>query len=247
MRLEVKNISKSFDEESVLRDLSLNVAAHETLSVLGKSGCGKTTLLKIIAGILEADHGTVLLNDASVHEVVPHKRNAVYLYQETLLFPHMNVFENIAFGLRVRKVDEEEIQSRTQEMIENLELAGKGDQMPHQLSGGQQQRVAFGRALVINPEVLLLDEPFGNLEVETRETMQKLFKRIAKKYKITSLFVTHDLKEAILMGDRISLMKKGKLTVYNTTEAFVQDAEAGVQEEIEFWNALKKPAANFNN
>lgn len=241
MRLEVQNITKSFDDESVLRDLSLNVSAHETLSILGKSGCGKTTLLKIIAGILEADSGMVLLNGDDVHKMVPHKRNAVYLYQETLLFPHMNVFENIAFGLRVRNVDDEEITARTEEMIANLELQKKGDQMPHQLSGGQQQRVAFGRALVINPEVLLLDEPFGNLDVETRESMQKLFKRIAQKYKITSLFVTHDLKEAILMGDRIALMKKGKLTVYKSTREFVQDAEAGVQDEIEFWNSLKKP------
>lgn len=247
MRLEVKDITKSFEQESVLRDLSLNVSAHQTLSILGKSGCGKTTLLKIIAGILEADSGTVLLNGDDVHQMVPHKRNAVYLYQETLLFPHMNVFDNIAFGLRVRKVSEEEIQQRTKEMIVNLELEGKTNQMPHELSGGQRQRVAFGRALVINPEVLLLDEPFGNLDVETRETMQKLFKRIAKKYKITSLFVTHDLKEAILMGDRIALMKKGKLTVYKSTEEFVQDAEAGVQEEIEFWNSLRKPAADYTD
>jgi len=244
MRLEVKDITKSFEQESVLRDLSLNVSAHETLSVLGKSGCGKTTLLKIIAGILEADSGTALLNGKDVHQMVPHKRSAVYLYQETLLFPHMNVFDNIAFGLRVRKVSEEEIQQRTKEMIVNLELEGKTNQMPHELSGGQRQRVAFGRALVINPEVLLLDEPFGNLDVETRESMQKLFKRIAKKYEITSLFVTHDLKEAILMGDRIALMKRGKLKVYNSTEEFVQDAEAGVQDEIEFWNSLKKPAAD---
>ena len=219
MRLEVTSITKSFEQESVLRDLSLNVSAHETLSILGKSGCGKTTLLKIIAGILEADSGTVLLNGDDVHQMVPHKRN----------------------------VDGDEINARTEEMITNLELQGKGNQMPHQLSGGQQQRVAFGRALVINPEVLLLDEAFGNLDVETRETMQKLFKRIAKKYKITSLFVTHDLKEAILMGDRIALMKKGKLTVYKSIEEFVQDAEAGVHEEIEFWNSLRKPAAEYTD
>jgi ABC-type sugar transport system ATPase subunit len=244
MRLQVKNITKSFDDESVLQDLSLEVSAHETLSVLGKSGCGKTTLLKIIAGILESDSGVVLLNGENVAQMIPHRRNAVYLYQETLLFPHMNVFDNIAFGLQVRKVDKDEIKSRTDEMITNLELQGKGDQMPHELSGGQQQRVAFGRALVINPEVLLLDEPFGNLDVGTRESMQQLFKRIAKKYEITSLFVTHDLKEAILMGDRIALMQTGKLKVYATTEEFVHDAEAGVQEEIAFWNSLKKSNAD---
>ena len=245
MRLQVEHIFKSFEDESVLRDLSLNVSAHETLSVLGKSGCGKTTLLKIISGILEADSGTVLLNSENVHQMVPHKRNAVYLYQETLLFPHMDVFDNIAFGLRVRNVSEDEVELRTKEMIKNLELTGKADQMPHQLSGGQQQRVAFGRALIINPEVLLLDEPFGNLDVETREAMQKLFKRISKKYEITSLFVTHDLKEAILMGDRIALMKKGQLKVYDSTKDFVRDADSGVEEEIEFWNSLKNPTADY--
>ncbi|HYW35483.1 MAG TPA: ABC transporter ATP-binding protein [Balneolaceae bacterium] len=239
MLLEIKNISKSFENETVLRDLSFAVSGRETVSVLGKSGIGKTTLMKIIAGILEADRGQVLLNGEDVHQMIPHKRNLVYLYQETLLFPNKTVFENIAFGLRVRDTSGEEIRQRTHAMIDSLELTGKAERMPHELSGGQKQRVAFGRALIINPEVLLLDEPFGNLDVETRKSMQDLFKKMAKKYRITSLFVTHDLKEAILMGDRIGLMKNNQLRMYNSTGEFVEDPASGVDDEIEFWNSLR--------
>jgi len=239
MLLQVKHINKSFGNETVLDDLSLELDSRETLSILGRSGCGKTTLLKTIAGISRPDAGTVRLNGEEVHDMVPHRRNLVYLYQETLLFPHMNAFDNIAFGLRVRNIDEAEVNERTNAMINSLELGGRGEQMPHQLSGGQQQRVAFGRALIINPEVLLLDEPFGNLDVTTRSAMQQLFKRVAGEYRITSLFVTHDLKEAIRMGDRIALMKEGKIKVYDTREDFIGDSESGVTEEIEFWNSLK--------
>lgn len=239
MILDVQNITKSFDGEQVIRDLSFTVNRRETLSILGRSGCGKTTLLKIIAGILKPDDGDILVNGKNILHLQPNKRNIVYLYQDALLFPHLSVFENIAFGLRLRKLDEQEIQRRTTDMIENLELYGKENNIPYELSGGQKQRVSFGRALIINPEVLLLDEPFGNLDIETRKNMQHLFKAVAKKYEITTLFVTHDLKEAILMGDRIGLMEKGTLNIFPSIRAFIDDSNTGVSNEINFWNSLK--------
>jgi len=152
MILDVQHIAKSFDNEQVIRDLSFTVKRRETLSILGRSGCGKTTLLKIVAGIHKPDDGHISLNGKNILHLQPNKRNIVYLYQDALLFPHLSVFENIAFGLRLRKLEEQEIRHRTLNMIENLELHGKEDNMPHQLSGGQKQRVSFGRALIIIDE-----------------------------------------------------------------------------------------------
>src|ERR1700704_2850707 len=189
-------ISKAFGAEPVLADVSLAVDHHETVSVLGRSGSGKTTLLKIVAGLETADRGELRLDGRRLDGVPPQARGVVYLYQEPLLFPHLDVWENVAFGLRLRGVGGEELARRVQEMIASLELEDHARKRPHQLSGGQRQRVSFGRALIIQPALLLLDEPFGNLDAETRTGMQALFKRVAAAYRITSLFVTHDLKEA---------------------------------------------------
>ncbi|MCO6476564.1 MAG: ABC transporter ATP-binding protein, partial [Phaeodactylibacter sp.] len=194
MFLEARNINKSFGSEKVLDNLSLQLAEHEMLSILGRSGSGKTTLLRILAGLETPDSGKVLLQGADLSTVPPNRRNIVYLYQEPLLFPHLNVFENVAFGLRLRKMREAEIRELVEEMLANLELPEQARKMPHQLSGGQRQRVAFGRALIINPRVLLLDEPFGALDTETRASMQQLLKRIAGDFAITAIFVTHGLK-----------------------------------------------------
>lgn len=238
MFLEVQNISKRFNQEAVVTNLSLSLQKHKTLSILGKSGCGKTTMLKMLAGLVLPDSGSLTLDGQSVADKKPHERNIVYLYQEDLLFPHLNVFENVAFGLRLRKIPEKEVQQKVIEMIASLELEAQMDKMPHQLSGGQRQRVSFGRALITNPALLLLDEPFGSLDSGTRQRMQQFFKKIASQYSITSLFVTHDLKEAILMGDEIAFMQAGKLKVYKSKEDFINDSETGVKEEIGFWNAL---------
>ena len=239
MFLEAKNINKGFGAEKVLDDLSLQLAEHEMLSILGRSGSGKTTLLKILAGLESPDKGMVLLQGQDMGPLPPNRRNIVYLYQEPLLFPHLNVFENIAFGLRLRKAPEGAVQKRVAEMLANLELPEQARKMPHQLSGGQRQRVAFGRALIINPKVLLLDEPFGALDAETRASMQQLLKRIAKAFAITALFVTHGLKEALIMGDRIGLMQQGKLKVYDSKKAFIEDVETGVQAEMDFWREIE--------
>ncbi|MEO0473864.1 MAG: ABC transporter ATP-binding protein [Bacteroidota bacterium] len=233
--LVVENISKSFGSEPVLSDVSFTLAKGEMLSILGRSGSGKTTLLKILAGLQKADSRDVLLDAASVLHLRPQKREIVYLYQEALLFPHLNVFDNIAFGLRIRKEKKSLIREKVMDLVGKLELNGQEKKMPHQLSGGQKQRVSFGRALIINPRILLLDEPFGNLDPETRSNMQRLLKDIADTFSITAMFVTHDLKEAIQMGDRIGYMRKGSLDLYESHEAFVADPRTEARQEIEFW------------
>lgn len=236
--LSVRHITKSFGGQPVLRDVTLDVADHRTISILGRSGSGKTTMLKIIAGLTAPDDGTIWMNKHEIGQLSPRDRHIVYIYQESLLFPHLNVYENVAFGLRVRRLPEDEIHDLTQSMLKNLGLEAKAESMPDELSGGQQQRVSFGRALIINPGILLLDEPFGNLDSRTRQEMQSFFKSIAEQYAITSLFVTHDLKEAILMGDQIGLLKEGKVRIYETRDEFVKDSESGVREEQEFWQSL---------
>ncbi|SMG35411.1 ABC transporter [Marivirga sericea] len=245
MFLEIQYINKSFGKEQIVKDLNFSLAPHKTLSILGKSGCGKTSMLKIIGGLLKADSGNIILDGNDISELEAEKRNIVYLYQEDLLFPHLNVFENIAFGLRIKKQKEAHIQSKVKEMLELLELEDQGQKMPHQLSGGQRQRVSFGRAIIINPALLLLDEPFGSLDAGTRQRMQQLFKDIAHKFKITSLFVTHDLKEAILMGDEIAFMQSGKLKLYKNKEEFIADPSTGVQNEIGFWENLIPKGQNI--
>lgn len=239
MPLTAQHITKSFGSEQVLSNLDLELNARETLSILGRSGCGKTTLLKILAGLEPADGGKVLIDGQDVHSMRPQNRKVVYLYQEALLFPHLNVYENIAFGLRLRDNSESDIKQRTHAMIKQLGLGGMGQKMPHQLSGGQQQRVSFGRALIINPSVLLLDEPFGSLDTDTRSSMQQFFKDIASEFDITALFVTHNVKEAMLMGDRIGILDKGTLNVFDSVNAFIHADHRLVQKEIDFWSSIQ--------
>ncbi len=239
MFLEVNNISKRYGSKSILNDVSFVLPAHKTLSILGKSGCGKSTLLKIISGIELQDEGLIILQGKNISLLNPNKRNIVYLFQEALLFPHLNVYENIAFGLRIRKEKPAQIASKVDAMLQSLELTEHVLKMPHQLSGGQKQRVAFGRALIINPPLILLDEPFSSLDVEIRSSMQQLYKTIAKQFEINALFVTHDLKEALLMGDLISYMEGGKLEIYESKQQFINDSRTGVLKEITFWNELR--------
>jgi len=244
MFLEINHIEKSFGQEQVVKDLSLQLEAHRTLSILGKSGCGKTSMLKMIAGLVKADQGQIILNGKDIGELPPEKRNIVYLYQEDLLFPHLNVAENIAFGLRIKKHPEDQIQSKVSEMLSFLELDKQAHKMPHQISGGQRQRVSFGRAIITNPSLLLLDEPFGSLDTGTRQRMQELFKALTEEFNITSLFVTHDLKEALLMGDHIAYMRAGSLKLYQNQEDFINDPTTGVQNEIGFWKKLNEKNSN---
>ncbi len=238
MVLTASDISKSYGGHPVLRGVALAVAERRTLSILGRSGCGKTTLLKIIAGLIDPDGGEILLRGASIAATPIARRSVVYIYQEPLLFPHLPVFENIAFGLRLRKMEKARIEAETRKMIAALGLEGHADKMPGQLSGGQKQRVAFGRAIIINPAVLLLDEPFSNLDAETRGSMQELYLRLVEEYAIASIFVTHDLKEAIVLGDSIAYMHDGMLINFPTKQAFIEHPEYGAAREMAFWRSL---------
>lgn len=230
-----QEIAKSFGSEQILHQISFDLEEQSTLSVLGKSGCGKTTLLKVLSGLEQADHGIFRANDTDLFALPSQHRGVVYLSQYPLLFPHLTVFENIAFGLRIRKMEKDSIQEQVTTMLAQLGLAAQAQKKPEQLSGGQKQRVAFGRAIIIRPKVLLLDEPFGSLDAHTREEMQRLFLTLRKAYKMTALFVTHDLKEALLMGHKMGYMEAGKLTVFHSVEEFAQSPVSGVKKETAFW------------
>lgn len=236
--LHIRNLSKSFRNERVLTDVNLHLAHHKVLSLLGSSGSGKTTLLKIIAGLEQPTSGEIFLNQTEISKQTPQNRNIVYLYQEALLFPHLNVFENIAFGLRLKQQNNQEIKEKVAEMLQFVDLEKHKNKMPNELSGGQKQRVSFGRAMVVEPKLLLLDEPFGALDSSTRQKMQSLFKNLAERLKISALFVTHDLKEAIIMGDSIGKIQKGKLIQYESKQAFFEDENSGVKNEIDFWRGI---------
>lgn len=236
--LNAISLNKKFGDEHVLKNISVEVNKGETLSVLGKSGCGKTTLLKILAGLEEEDNGEIYINQQLINDLSPQQRKVIYLSQETLLFPHLSVFDNIAFGLKIRKIEKKEIENSVNEMLKSLDLTNQSNKMPHQISGGQQQRVSFGRALIINPSVLLLDEPFGKLDADTRKQMQDFYRTISLQFSITSLFVTHDLKEAMTMGNKIGYMEAGQLRIYKTIHEFINDPKTGAANERDFWRTI---------
>lgn len=239
--LVVSDLQKAFAAEAVLAGVSFEVPTGETLAVLGRSGGGKTTLLKIIAGLESADGGAVMLSGVNLLARPPEQRGAVYLYQEPLLFPHLDVYENVAFGLRLRRVREASMRARVEALLDEVGLSDHLRKQPHQLSGGQQQRVAFARAAIVEPAALLLDEPFGKLDAETRAAMQALFTRIAHAKRITTVFVTHDLKEALVVGDWFGHLRDGHLVTYPSREAFVADPRTGAQAEAAFWQHLATP------
>ncbi len=227
--------------EAVLHDVTFDLHQHETLAVVGRSGSGKTTLLRILAGLEAPDAGRCVLGGRDLAGVAPQQRGVLYLYQEPLLFPHLDVRANLAFGLRLRKVPAAEARQRVDAMLRELDLSEHAAKAPHQLSGGQRQRVSFGRALLVEPRLLLLDEPFGALDADTRTRMQDLFRRIAERYRISALFVTHDLKEAILMGDRVAHLQAGRLRLFEHLEEMVADPDLGVRQELDFWTSLPRP------
>ena len=229
--VELKNISKSFDGEKVLDNINLYINDNEFLTLLGPSGCGKTTTLRIIGGFAQPDEGDVLFLDERINDVPPYKRNVNTVFQRYALFPHLNVFENVAFPLREQKVPKDEINARVNEMLELVKLPHLAKRRVNELSGGQQQRVAIARALISHPRVLLLDEPLGALDLKLRKDMQQELKKIQKATGITFIFVTHDQEEALTMSDTIVVMSDGKIQqigtptdVYNEPKnAFVAD------------------------
>lgn len=216
--LELDNIKKSFGSTKVLKGISLSVKRGEFITFVGSSGCGKTTTLRIIAGLEQPDEGTVLLEGKDVTNLAPDKRNVNTVFQNYALFPHMNVFQNVAYGLKIRNVAKSEIQRRVMESLELVQLADYGKRKPSELSGGQKQRVAIARAVINNPKVLLLDEPLGALDLQLRRQMQLELKRLQKKLGITFIYITHDQEEAINMSDRIVVMKEGQFIQVGTPD-----------------------------
>ena len=209
--LELKDIRKSFEKETdVLKGISLAIGKGEFITLLGSSGCGKTTTLRIIAGLETPDGGQVFLDGKDVTSLAPEARDVNTVFQNYALFPHMNVADNIGYGLKLKKTPKEEIRRKVKEMLELVQLPGYEKRKPSELSGGQKQRVAIARALVNNPKVLLLDEPLGALDLQLRRAMQIELKRLQKKLGITFIYITHDQEEAINMSDRIAVMNEGR-------------------------------------
>ena len=229
--IELKNITKSFDGEVVLDHIDLDIYDNEFLTLLGPSGCGKTTTLRLIGGFTTPDEGDIIFMGKNINELPPYKRNVNTVFQRYALFPHLNVFENVAFPLREKKVPRDEIDQRVNEMLSMVALTGFEHRSVTSLSGGQQQRVAIARALISRPKVLLLDEPLAALDLKLRKDMQQELKKIQKAMGITFVFVTHDQEEALSMSDTVVVMSEGRIQqigtpidIYNEPQnAFVAD------------------------
>ena len=246
--IDLKNISVAFDGETIIDNMNLYIRDKEFITFLGPSGCGKTTTLRIIAGFQEPDSGDVIFDGKVINGVPPHKRQLNTIFQRYALFPHLNVYENIAFGLRLKKTPEKEIKEAVTEMLSLVNLKGFERRNISSLSGGQQQRVAIARALVVKPRVLLLDEPLGALDLKLRKDMQVELKNIQKRLGITFIYVTHDQEEALSMSDTIVVMDSGVIQqigtptdIYNEPKnAFVADfiGESNIIEGVmraDFW------------
>lgn len=229
--IELKNVTKSFDDNVILKDFNIKVKKDEFLTILGPSGCGKTTILRLIGGFEAPDKGEILFNGNDITNKEPYERKINTVFQKYALFPHMNVYKNIAFGLNIKKMDKNLIKEKVREVLKLVNLEGFENREIESLSGGQQQRIAIARALVNKPEVLLLDEPLGALDLKLRQAMQIELKRIQKSVGITFIYVTHDQEEALSMSDTVVVLNNGEiqqmdtpLNIYNEPKnAFVAD------------------------
>ena len=216
--VSLKDIVVDFDGERVLNGLSLDIHDKEFVTFLGPSGCGKTTTLRVIAGFITPKSGSVLFDGKDITALPPYKRQVNTVFQKYALFPHLNVFENVAFGLRLKKMPEEQLRPKVLEMLETVGLKGFERRGINQLSGGQQQRVAIARSLVNSPRVLLLDEPLGALDLKLRKEMQLELKRLQREMNITFVYVTHDQEEALTMSDTVVVMNKGSIQQIGSPE-----------------------------
>ncbi len=210
-QLRLEGVTKRFGNVVAVDDVTLEIEHGEVMSILGPSGCGKTTTLRLIAGFLKPDKGRILMGGSDVTGLPPEKRNVGMVFQNYALWPHMTVFDNIAFGLKIRKMPKEEIKRKVKEVLELVRLEGFESRYPPQLSGGQQQRIALARALALEPQVLLMDEPLSNLDAKLREEMRFEVRELQKKLSITTVYVTHDQAEALAISDRIAVMNRGKI------------------------------------
>ena len=230
--IQFRNIVKDFDGQIVLKGINLDIYENEFVTLLGPSGCGKTTLLRILGGFIDANEGSIIFDGADIAKVPPHKRELNTVFQKYALFPHMSVYQNIAFGLKIKKMSKDVIEQKVMKMLKLIGLEGYEDKNVTLLSGGQQQRVAIARALVNEPKVLLLDEPLGALDLKLRKEMQYELKRIQQEVGITFIYVTHDQEEALTMSDKIVVMKDGEIQ------------QAGTPQEI-YNEPINRYVANF--
>lgn len=214
--VEIKGVNKVYGTNHVVKDLDLDIYEGEFLTLLGSSGCGKTTTLRMVAGFEEPTSGSIKVENEDIHNKEPYERDVNTVFQSYALFPHMTIYDNVAYGLKMKKVKRAEIKERVTEMLDLVQLGGFEKRYPSQLSGGQKQRVAIARALINRPKVLLLDEPLGALDLKLRKQMQLELKRLQKKLNITFIYVTHDQEEALTMSDRICIMNEGVLQQVGT-------------------------------
>ncbi len=244
--LQLRQIRKSFDNTEVLKGIDLEAGQGEFITLLGASGCGKTTTLRIIAGLELPDAGQVILEGQDITNREPNKRDVNTVFQNYALFPHMNVSDNVGYGLKIRKVPKAEIERKVEQALRLVQLEEYGKRMPDQLSGGQKQRIAIARAVINEPKVLLLDEPLGALDLKLRRQMQLELKRLQKQLGITFIYITHDQEEAINMSDRIGVMHEGILEQLGTpNEVYYQPQTSYVADFVGNANILHKNGETF--
>lgn len=218
MYLSLKNISKKYKDKEILKNISFDIKEGELVCILGPSGCGKTTLLNIIGGFVSDFSGDVLLSDENINNIPPEKREIATVFQSYGLFTHKNVIDNVSYGLKLLKIDKNTRENRAKEMLEKVGLAGYEKKKIKELSGGEQQRVAIARSMVLNPKLLLLDEPLSNLDVHLRDVMRKEIKRIQKQFGVTMIIVTHDQEDAFKLADRVIVINEGHIEQVGTPE-----------------------------
>jgi ABC superfamily ATP binding cassette transporter, ABC protein len=218
MYLSLKNISKKYKDKEILKNITFDIKEGELVCILGPSGCGKTTLLNIIGGFVSDYSGDVLLSNENINNIPPEKREIATVFQSYGLFTHKNVIDNVSYGLKLLKIDRNTREKRAQEMLEKVGLAGYDKKKIKELSGGEQQRVAIARSMVLNPKLLLLDEPLSNLDVHLRDVMRKEIKRIQKQFGVTMIIVTHDQEDAFKLADRVIVINEGHIEQIGTPE-----------------------------
>ncbi len=216
--IEIKKAVKQYGDYKAVNQVDIKIQEGELFTLLGPSGCGKTTLLRMIAGFNSIDEGEIFIGDSFINNVPAHKRNIGMVFQNYAIFPHMSVFKNVAYGLKARKIEKREIEKQVVEALTMVQMEEFKDREPSQLSGGQQQRIALARAIVIHPDVLLMDEPLSNLDAKLRVQMRSIIRKLQKDLKITTVYVTHDQEEALAISDRIAVMKLGKIQQIGSPE-----------------------------
>lgn len=235
----IKSLSKSYGDLQVLNKINLSIEKGSFVTLLGPSGCGKSTLLRCIAGLVDVDEGEIIFGDEVVTHLTPQKRNIGMVFQNYALFPNLSVWENIAFGLKVQRLSADDVRVRTDEMIKLVALEGKEKALPNQLSGGQKQRVALARALVLKPKILLLDEPLSALDAKIRKTLRLQIREIQRTLNITTVFVTHDQEEALILSDEIFVMDQGEITQFGSAKSiYTQPANDFVAGFIGHYNIM---------